>query len=379
MKEELPFLNLDAATSLYLPLEPIEARAHYRFAFRLPNGDEEWLLARLCVVFTSGRNRRYAVVLQPENAEEKRLFVIYDFSYRSGSKEIESWMTPATARRFHWKLFEQAFNEKKGIYVISRFCSIKEAEITTLLEIGFYTGANVVGFFDNKGGRIQLFDEEGFRWRNAGCGNSIEEVILNFLRIKNTNFRRKIRRLWNDQNSDLQYTLSWINLSVAKRNSIALECGTGNWEGLREIAALVLQIRIAHLKQITASTYNWHFVGVGRIDVYGASELEDDDSLFLWRYALTHAFRTPNVGGEGVKNNLLPSRLTSYIIQNEQSEIEVTPPSMHEILEATLKLETWTRANFSPEHAQILMDSLKRFSEDEAQKLYDSLAESNLD
>ncbi len=380
-KEELPFLNLDTATSLYLPLEPIEARAHYRFAFRLANGDEEWLLARLCVVEPDNQQNcfNHVVVLRPENAEEDRIFVAENLWYKVGRREIENWMTLAAAKKFKWDLFEQSFNDNNYQRLLFRCWFKKEFGKITLLELGANGWGKINGFVSDSGNSIHGSEHESFIWKEGVRGENHGVTDLKFLRVKDANFKRKARSLWNDENSQIRYAIRWMHLTEVERNAIAFETRNGNWQELKEIAASVLQLRVANIKRLSVSEYEWDFVDYGYISVEGAPQLKNDDALFLWRFAITHAFGTLNIGAEGVKIDSLPLPLWSYIsdYDSHEKDIKITTPSMHEILEAKLKLDAWTKAHFTSENAQILMDSLKSFSEEDAQKFCVSLPDSD--
>ena len=133
----MDFLNADAPLRAYLPPESWEGEAQFRFVFRLDN-DEEPLLARLAMVQPDVNARRFmhCVLLRPENAEPERIFVADNLWYRSGRKEINSWMTPRAAKRFNWDLFETSFNDNDYTRGLLRFWFGRQTGSKTLLEFG---------------------------------------------------------------------------------------------------------------------------------------------------------------------------------------------------------------------------------------------------
>lgn len=82
---------------------------------------------------------------------------------------------------------------------------------------------------------------------------------------------------------------------------------------------------------------------------------EDERILLNWRAALTKGFGTHNVGAEGVKIDSLPVCLWSYLDDDERTIIEITSPTMHEAMEAQIKLRDWTNQHFAPDEAARLL------------------------
>lgn len=235
----LPFLNLDAATALALPLALVKARAQFRLCFRLPNGDEEWLLARLCAITPSSRGERfhYCVVLRPEKAESNLIFVAENLRYRAGHRELNNWMTPAQAELWNWDLFEQSFNDKARR--LARFYKVKEYAQNTLLKFGA-DGRGAI-FEDASEGKTAR-ESERFIWQRSRRGISHEIADMQFLRIKQHNFRRKVRALWNDANGPIQTARRWMQLTDEQKSAIAFQCERGDWTQLREVASWVLTL-----------------------------------------------------------------------------------------------------------------------------------------
>ena len=353
----LPFLNLDAATALALPLAPVQARAEFRFCFQLPDGDATWLLARLCIVQPdeSGKRLQHCVVLRPENAESNRVFVAGNLWYRAGRRQLDEWMTPAQAKRWKWDLFEQSFNDNDYTRQLARFCKVKENQQTILLKFeadGW--GAICESSSEDKGGH-----ESGrFIWQHPRRGVSHEVTDERFLRVKHSNFRRRIRALWNDANGPVQTARRWMKLTDEQRQTVAFQCERGNWAQLREVASWVLMV-YAMRANFKGDSYSWNFTDYGYITVNGDFlEGKEEEILLSWRAALTESFGAHNVGAEGVKIDSLPLCLWSYIGDDELSMIEVAPPTMHEVMEAGLKLREWANAHCASDEAARLLEIL---------------------
>ena len=356
-RSQLPFLDLDSATALALPLADTKARAQHRFCFRLPNGEEEWLLARLCAIQPdhAGKRLQHCVVLRPENAEATRVFVAENLWYRAGRRELHDWMTPAQAERWKWELFEQSFNDNDYVRRLARLWSMEKSGQTTLLKFGADGGGEILSWEQS-----QASDGERFNWQRHRWRVSHEVADLRFLRTKNANFRRQIRARWNDPKGEVRYALRWSRLSEPEKSAIAFACERGTWAQLREIARLVLTVRIgmgAH------NLCTWNLAAYGEVAVVGDDELFDDGALFAWRHILTETFGAFGVDGAGVKIDALPLCLWTYISDDDRTRVEVAPPTMHEIMQAQLKLRDWTNAHFAPDQTARLLDILTASAE----------------
>ncbi len=352
----LPYLNLDAATALALPLAEVEARAQVRFCFRLPNGDEEWLLARLCVVDPERRGERcYCVILLPENAEVERIIVAKNLRYRDGNRSINAWMTPAQVAIWDWDLFAQSFNDERYDRRLERFWKTDEAGQTTLLKFKSNGWGTIYGATPkNKIEQFILARKRPHARRDAPP----EPADMRFLRMHDADFCRVVRALWEDSEGPIQTALRWSRLSDKEKRVIAFECERGSWTELREVARRVLTVYAAHV-QNPADHYRWNFVDYGYITVNRVLKYGDKEpALQAWRSALTTRFGTRNVDSAGVKIDSLPLCLWSYVSKHELSIIEVAPPTMHETMEAQLKLRDWTNAHFAPDEAARLLELL---------------------
>ena len=353
----LPFLNLDAATALALPLAPVQARAEFRFCFQLPDGDATWLLARLCAIGPdeAGKRFQYCVVLRPENAETNRIFVAENLWYRAGRRQLSDWMTPAQATRWKWDLFEQSFNDNDYVRQLARFCFFKEGDHKVLLKFGADGwGAICESSSEDKG----VHESERFIWQRPRRGVSHEVDDARSLRVRQSNFRRHVRALWKDVNGPIQTARRWMQLTEEQRQTVAFQCERGNWAQLREVASWVLMV-YAMRSNHKDGNYSWNFTDYGYITVNKSFlKGEDEEILLSWRAALTESFGAHNVGAEGVKIDSLPLCLWSYIGNDELSIIEVVPPTMHEAIEALLKLRDWANAHCAPDEAARLLEIL---------------------
>lgn len=356
-KARLCLFSISILQRLWRCRWPRSRRAQFRFAFGLPDGDEEWLLARLCPVEPdcAGERFHHCMVLRPENAEPSRVFVAENLWYRAGRRALDSWMTPAQAKRWKWDLFEQSFNDNDYTRGLARFWAPAKREGAQLLRFGA-DGWGAVS--DRPGGDGWWRETERFIWQHKRFALAHEAADLKFLRASTASFRRKARALWREQDGPIQTTLRWMRLSDAEKNARAFECERGSWAQLREVAAWVLILRIARLKRRPEAGCVWDFVSYGWIRVSDAPALDDDAALFAWRDALTQAFGARGVDGAGVKIDSLPLCVWSYIDDHDQAHIEIAPPSMHEILEAQIQLRDWTRQHFALNEAARLLDCL---------------------
>ena len=379
---QLPFLDLDAATQLYLPHAPARARAQHRLVYRAPDGEEVPLLARLCAFIhpeVEAEDRAFhCVVLRPENAQADRISVVGNFDHRLGTREICNWMTPQQARRFDWALFAIAFNDAVLEPDLGRMWSVAYRDHRLLLQVDFGGNGRIVGRVSARGSLAGSYYAQGnFCWTCDGFTGEGDNAsrVTRWLQTSGAEFDGWVRALWNDPGHEVHFALSWEDKTDAERAAIAFECGNGSWEQLREIAAVVLRGRLGQLQNEIEASCTWDFAAYSSIVVLGIESLHNDGALFLWRTALTHFFRTPNFGGEGVRIDSLPLCLWTYASHHQMGAIEVSAPTMHEIMEANLQLQAWTRAHFSAANARILMNSLAKFSEAEARHLCASLDE----
>ncbi len=349
---DLPALNLDAATALALPLADVEARAQFRFCFRLPSGDEEWLLARLCVIEPDAGTRHlyYCVVLRPENAQDNRILITYDLEFRSGRRKLDYRMTPAQGEIFKWDLFEQGFNDKEYAIMLARFWTTEENGNTTLLK--FWAGDLGV-IMGQKHSLVAPSSIEHFRWKRRRMEPEIAK--LQILRTTNLNFRRQIRALLNNEESEMRIALRWVNLSEREKDEIAFACESGSWAQLREVAAWVLTVRLAHQKRRCEQTSVWRLAAYESIEVRNNPGLDGDEALAFWHIALAEAFGARGLSISGMKIESMPHGLWGYIDSNQQSKISVAPPTMHEAMEAQLKLRDWADENCAPDEAARLL------------------------
>lgn len=361
----LPYLNLDAATALALPLADVEARAQFRFCFRLPDGAEEWLLARLCVVqaYTNGHSR-YCVILRPEDAESDRAFVREHMAYRTNLKET---MTLDEAVNHEWDVFAREFNDHDTTcsQLLARYWMVEEEGYCANVKFQAGGKAEVVGVFRRDvGGQ----SEEGFNWDDGRRYVSTAVDEMNFLRTSHDGFRHQIQIQWADPDNQLQNAVRWARLNNSQRDELTFKCINGSWAQLREIAVAALRVRLNLQRPPIESSCLWNIVKsssttIIEIDAEGKTNLSalcDDEALLVWRAALLKQFGSVNVFDEGEADHSLPRYLFFYLAYHEEAFIEVAPPTMHEVMEAQLKLRDWTNAHFAPDEAARLLGLLMK-------------------
>ena len=374
----LPFLDLDAATQLYLPHEPTRARAQHRFAFRAQNGEEMQLLARLCEVGAPSDDgyRSYCVVLRPEEAEAERVFHTDSLYHGGGNGRNSARMTRAQAGDFSWKEFELSWADVRHYRGSSRCWSVNSDAGTLLWSRDAVGNGWLIEAPNTGAAAFELWNGEYFVWEGAngrGCGAAHE---MSWLRQNDREFGAEMRAYWDDPQHEVHFFLDWGRTGDAQRQRIAFECRNGAWPELRQIAALALTIRLASLPTPAPDYAHWYFAEP-RIIRVTAFALEDDFALALWRQALVKIFEPVNFCGTGVRVGEIATPLREYIREDALSLVGASPMSMHELLEAHLQLRNWARHNFSPENARILMDILREFNDDDAQALRESLRGEN--
>lgn len=361
---ELPFLNLDAATALALPLAQVEARAQFRFAFRSNEGEEEWLLARLCVVEETWNDRYYYCVVMCSEAEAERIFVADDwrfhFSIYRGSKPP---LTPAEAEVFDWESVARAYREHKYSRQLSRYWKTETEDQTILFKIDT-DGYGALIPHEEWEDRTGLFTRILWKARNRFVEVSGRD--LRFLKTSNADFCATLEDLWRTSDGEFQFARRWLDLDEFARDELAFACDNGDWEELRRVAEWVFKIRISREKLGDESGAIWHFAAYGDVEVENFPTLHDDGALRMWREVLTTVFGTRHVDGRGVKYGELPECLLNYFDEHERSFVGTEPSSMHELLEVRLKLRDWANAHLPAQIARILLDSLEHFDEYEA-------------
>ncbi len=370
---DLPFLDLDAATQLYLPHATVSARAEHRFVYRAPNGDEEIALARLCQVNRSDESWSHCVILRPERAEVARIFAADAPLRHMKSRDSRGRLVPIQPAQWNWNLFAEVFQEHHRTMGVSRFWSVQD-EVHTRLFRCFADGkAIIVGAAFAGEERVRSSRQDSFRWRCNGTWASRTDRPSRFSQITDPEFKAFMLDMWDDPQHEVHYALDWQQKTEAEKHAIAFECRNGTWPQLRAIAALVLQVRLSRETNLEDELYEWNFTDYGRIAVRNLPSLDGDQSLLLWRQALTHAFDTPNFSAVGTRIDSLPRCLWIYADSQDDRIVEVGLLSAHELMEANLKLQAWARQHFTEQNARILMASLSKYSPVEAHQFLESL------
>ena len=366
----LPFVELDAATQLYFPREPARARAQHRFIYRDANGDEEMLLARLCVFKRAEGDGRgiHFVVLKPENAEDARLFI--NHSQRGWSR------TPVAGRgaqqpTWDWELFAQKFNAPHDSPALAR-CTLLGDDQQFFVRCHNGKEGQISGPL-TRANSADLFRGTHFRWSQQ-CDS--KPTSMQWLRTPVLLVREQLERAWNQPQHEIHYAAQWNQKDETARAAIAFECDNGSWSQLRQVALNVTRLLLFH-RYKPGTVHN--------LDIFNCSHRtpspplgevsEFEAVLLIYRQALAQVFLPRYFNRTGIETDL-PSCLELYIRNHAWSRIKVGVPTMHELIEANLQLQTWTRQNFSPEQADVLMSSLAQYSQPEAQQFRDSLGES---
>ncbi len=362
----LPYVNLDVATARALPLAPVEARAQFRFCFRLPDGDEEWLLARLCAIqnYPSGQSR-YGIVLRPENAESDRVFFCESAMYRSS---LTATMRPDEAEDYDWDEFARQWNAAGAniSHSLTRYEIVEAEGIRTNVQFWANGTAEVVGVFRMDVGGEQM--KEGFNW-DDGCPQvNGSFASMNMLRTSHVLFRQQIWNQWVAPKAQLKDAVLWAQFDESQRNAFIYRCENGSWAQLRELASSVLRVRIHSQQTQIEARYLWNLVDPGSVIEIGArqsnlSALSDDPALPIWRAALVKQFEPVNILRNESEDQSLPRYSYLYLAHHQQASIEVAAPTMHETLEAQLQLRDWAHAHFAPAEAARLLDILRSASE----------------
>lgn len=384
---ELPFLDLDAATQLYLPHATAHAHADYRFVYRAPNGNSEPLLARLCPFWRdkTGDHAAYFPVLRPESAEPERVFTVCNLRYCIDQGALypgaaPPMLTPQQAAHWDWAMFEAEFVVRCSTRELARFWRVEHQGQTQLYRCLSGHALERLRVPTARGARsVSAGQSASCRWNTKPEGAS-ELDGLHWLRTSTAQFEGEMRAMWDDPQHEVHYSLRWTAKTEAEKDAVAFECHRGDWAQLRGIAKWVAQLRLSYHASGSSEAFEWNLAGESGAGRYPVSfgSLGGDGALLLWRRALTRAFDTPNFNAKGVRLGHIPLCVEGHIVGHESSFVEVNTPSAHELLEATLQLQTWARQNFSPANARILMDCLRDFDESQARRFTDSLRPNDL-
>ena len=328
---DFPALDLDAASRLVFPPESHFGHAQYRFEFA-PQGCERQIVLWTRAIQSSSSSQ-YLLVARPENAYYERVFILNYPKVVSSFQELMDNIAKPT-KPFDWGQWE---NQTTPNFIsFTRIWSPNQ-------QLFFYV--------DEK--KIRARGVSGFRFR---FHERDQMTQMQFLECSDTDFKNRMKILWEDKSGDFRIEADWSSLKREERDEIMSECKNGDWEELRFIASLILIVRIGYEKQLPSEEMMWLLGGDNHLTLWSPKEnfnTDRDEFLIEWWRAIASVFQPINMVWDGGRTDI-PECMKKY--GSSRGFVKIQPPTHHEILEARAQLAQWARENLGEQRARKLLD-----------------------